>query len=137
MLLVVVVSVVAAVLVLALLLGVPFFFNQLSPRVDARRGERDDSFFFAECSRGMLSGLRRFNARLPSDPRCRLCLVPFRGVGRVLHVRPSRKNPNYCMGCFEMAPLGGHDMEVGVLFATSAASPRGASSSPRRRWNAR
>jgi adenylate cyclase len=43
--------------------------------------------------------------------------VPFSGVGRILRVRPSRKNPNYCMGCFEMAPIGTSDMEVGVLFA--------------------
>jgi adenylate cyclase len=106
-----------AVLVLVLFAGVPYFFNRLSPKVDARRRERDDNYFFAQCSTGLLPRLRQLNARLPSNPRCKLCLVPFRGVGRVLRVRPSRKNPNYCMGCFEMAPLGGHDMDVGVLFA--------------------
>jgi adenylate cyclase len=30
---------------------------------------------------------------------------------------PSRKNPTLCNTCFEKAPMGGVDMEVGVLFA--------------------
>jgi len=30
---------------------------------------------------------------------------------------PSRKNPQLCGRCFEMIPMGGHEMEVGVLFA--------------------
>jgi len=30
---------------------------------------------------------------------------------------PSRKNPNLCNTCFEKAPLGGVEMEIGVLFA--------------------
>lgn len=30
---------------------------------------------------------------------------------------PSRKNPNLCNTCFEKAPMGGVEMEVGVLFA--------------------
>jgi adenylate cyclase len=105
----------AAVLVITV--GVPLFFNRLSPAVDARRRARDDDYFLTECSSGRLSRYRWFNGRLPADPRCRLCLVPFAGVGRVLRVQPSRKNPNYCMGCFEMAPLGAKDLEVGVLFA--------------------
>ena len=111
--------VLAVVLVLAVLLvlGVPFFFNRLSPAVDSRRRARDDDYFFAECSSGAMSRYRWLNRRLPTDPRCRFCLVPFGGFGRVLRVRPSRKNPNFCMGCFEMAPIGGTDMEVGVLFA--------------------
>jgi adenylate cyclase len=103
-----------------LLLGagaVPWFFNWLAPRTDARRRARDDNYFFNACASGMMTRYRWFNRRLPADPRCRLCLVPFGGVGRLLRVRPSRKNPNFCMGCFEMAPLGAHDMEVGVLFA--------------------
>jgi adenylate cyclase len=30
---------------------------------------------------------------------------------------PSRKNPRLCSRCFELAPMGGQEMEVGVLFA--------------------
>jgi adenylate cyclase len=30
---------------------------------------------------------------------------------------PSRKNPNVCNACFEKAPMGGVEMEIGVLFA--------------------
>jgi adenylate cyclase len=106
-----------ALAVLLVVIGVPWFFNRLSPSIDARRRARDDDYFLTECSSGRMSKYRWFNGRVPSDPRCRLCLVPFGGVGRMLRVRPSRKNPNYCMGCFEMAPLGTQDMEVGVLFA--------------------
>jgi adenylate cyclase len=58
---------------------------------------------------------------LPSDPRCRLCRAPYGGVGgrvmRRLGFGPSRKNPALCNTCFEEAPLGGVEMEIGVLFA--------------------
>jgi adenylate cyclase len=30
---------------------------------------------------------------------------------------PSRKNPRLCSECFEKAPMGGQEMEVGILFA--------------------
>jgi adenylate cyclase len=58
---------------------------------------------------------------LPSDPRCRLCRAPFGGGGGRIMRRfgygPSRKNPTICNTCFEQAPMGGVDMEIGVLFA--------------------
>jgi adenylate cyclase len=103
--------------VVALGLGVRWFFNRLSPRVDGRRRGRDDTYFFATCASGSMTRYRWLNRRLPASPRCRFCLAPFAGAGRILGIKPSRKNPNFCMGCFEMAPLGAHDMEVGVLFA--------------------
>src|SRR4051794_35187674 len=63
----------------------------------------------------------RVMSHLPSDPRCRLCNAPFGGVGgRVMRrfgYGPSRKNPGLCNTCFEMAPMGGVEMEIGVLFA--------------------
>jgi len=102
---------------LALVVGVRWFFNWLSPRVDARRRARDDTYFFATCASGVMTRYRWLNRRLPAAPRCRFCLAPFAGAGRILGIKPSRKNPNFCMGCFEMAPLGAHEMEVGVLFA--------------------
>jgi adenylate cyclase len=37
---------------------------------------------------------------LPSERRCKECLVPFLGIFavpfRLLQIRPSRKNPNLC-----------------------------------------
>jgi adenylate cyclase len=57
---------------------------------------------------------------LPSDPRCRLCGAPYGGFGGRLMRRvgygPSRKNPSMCVTCFEKAPMGGAQMEIGVLF---------------------
>jgi adenylate cyclase len=59
--------------------------------------------------------------RLPSEPRCRLCHAPNGGVGgrvmRRVGFGPSRKNPSLCNTCFEKAPMGGGEMEIGVLFA--------------------
>lgn len=37
-------------------------------------------------------------------------------MGR-LGFAPSRKNPRLCSTCFEKAPMGGVEMEVGILFA--------------------
>src|SRR6185295_19936742 len=58
---------------------------------------------------------------LPSTPRCGFCGAPFAGVGarvvRPLGYRPSRKNPNICSTCVELAPPGGMTLEIGVLFA--------------------
>lgn len=65
--------------------------------------------------------LRRVMRRLPSNPRCKLCEAPFGGVtGKILGLTsfgPSRKNPNLCKTCFEDAPTGGAEGEIGVLFA--------------------
>ena len=59
--------------------------------------------------------------RLPAEPRCRLCNAPYGGIGGQIMRRfgfgPSRKNPTLCNTCFEKAPMGGVDMEIGVLFA--------------------
>jgi adenylate cyclase len=63
----------------------------------------------------------RLMRHLPSDPRCRLCNAPYGGVGgrimRRVGFGPSRKNPSLCNTCFEKAPMGGVEMEIGVLFA--------------------
>ena len=77
---------------------------------------RDDKMLFHVCEAGGAS-LRRFYRHLPASPRCRICLVPFAGVGRWLGIRPSRKNANFCQSCIEAAPIGGHEIRTGVLFA--------------------
>jgi adenylate cyclase len=50
-----------------------------------------------------------------------MCGAPFAGMGsrlvRPLGYRPSRKNPNLCATCVELAPPGGITTEVGVMFA--------------------
>src|SRR5688500_2846160 len=63
----------------------------------------------------------RFMRLLPSDPRCRLCRTQFGGRAGGMMRRfgrgPSRKNPTLCSSCFEHAPMGGVQLEIGVLFA--------------------
>ena len=110
-------AVIVALLLIAVQVGVRLFFNQLSPVVDGRRRARDDNYFFNGCKSGVMSRYRWLSRHIPSPPRCKFCLAPFGGLGRVGGIKPSRKNPNFCRGCFEMAPLGGYEMEVGVLFA--------------------
>ena len=60
--------------------------------------EKNDLCFLMGCRSGVSSQVRRLYRRLPSDPRCRFCLVPFGGVGRALGITASRKNPNFCPG---------------------------------------
>ncbi|HSB89288.1 MAG TPA: adenylate/guanylate cyclase domain-containing protein [Anaerolineales bacterium] len=66
---------------------------------------------------------RRIYIHIPSEPRCRICLAPFRGPGgwlmRLLGSRPSAKNPNYCSICEETARTypGGAEVELALLFA--------------------
>jgi len=83
-------------------------------------GTGDADFFESlESHRGRL--FLRLMRRLPTDPRCAVCQAPYGGVGGRLMGRfgfaPSRKNPRLCAQCFEKAPMGGVEMEVGILFA--------------------
>jgi adenylate cyclase len=81
---------------------------------------RDDSFWHAiESHRGQR--FIRTMRRLPKGPRCAVCGAPYHGIGgrivRPFGFAPSRKNPRLCMRCFEEVPVGGREMDVGVLFA--------------------
>jgi adenylate cyclase len=62
----------------------------------------------------------RLMRKLPSDPRCAVCRAPYGGIGGRIMGRfgfaPSRKNPRLCSQCFERAPMGGVEMDVGILF---------------------
>jgi len=85
------------------------------------RGEPGDVAFFELMNSHLPRNFARVMKRLPADPRCRLCNAPFGGVGgrvmRRVGFGPSRKNPTLCNTCFEKAPMGGVEMEIGVLFA--------------------
>jgi adenylate cyclase len=114
-----VVILIVAGAVVILLLATPFLaYTLLGPVFDRWRRARNDEYLYEfYCSKGWLHRFKRLNLRIPTDPRCKLCAAPFGGVGRVLGIRPSRKNSNFCRGCFETMPLGGHEKDVGVLFA--------------------
>ena len=88
--------------------------------IPAATGRDDEEFFRAMESHRARSFVRVMRA-LPSDPRCAVCRAPFGGSGGRLMRRfgfgPSRKNPRLCAACFDKAPAGGTEMDVGVLFA--------------------
>lgn len=87
-----------------------------------------------------LSKQQNFYAKLPKDPRCRLCNAPFAGLGS-LYMRwkgktKSSRNENYCSACdgFLDTFPGGAEVEMSMLFAdirnstafAEAAGPRAA-----------
>ena len=66
---------------------------------------------------------QRFHKRLPSPPRCKLCLAPFAGIGgaymRFRGKRPSNRNPRFCSACdhFIRAHPGGAEVMLSMVFA--------------------
>ena len=96
--------------------GIHAFLHNSNPLTPWLR-EQDDQVVFLACRGVGVPSARRMYRWLPSDPRCRLCLVPFGGVGKLLRITPSRKNPGFCTDCLEAAPVGAYEKEVGVLFA--------------------
>jgi adenylate cyclase len=84
-------------------------------------GDPDAVEFLELMERHMPRGFVRVMRHLPAEPRCRLCKAPYGGVGGRVMKRfgfgPSRKNPALCNTCFEKAPMGGAELEIGVLFA--------------------
>lgn len=69
-----------------------------------------------------LTKQHRVHTMLPRDPRCRLCLVPFHGIGgwlmKLKGKRPSARNNHYCNACdgFLDTFPGGADVEMSMLF---------------------
>jgi adenylate cyclase len=66
---------------------------------------------------------QRLHRRMPSPPRCKLCLAPFGGVGglmmRVRGKRPSNRNPRFCSACdqFIRAHPGGAEVTLSMVFS--------------------
>jgi adenylate cyclase len=92
----------------------------LSVRLRPSRKLDGDDALFVFCEQSLPRWIRGVNRAIPAAPRCKLCMRPFGGIGRLLPVgsfSPSRKNPNFCRSCFEQAPVGCREMEIGVLFA--------------------
>jgi adenylate cyclase len=85
------------------------------------QGEPEDVAFFELMDSHLPRTFAAVMRHLPSEPRCRLCYAPYGGLGgrimRRVGFGPSRKNPGMCNTCFEKAPMGGVEMEIGVLFA--------------------
>lgn len=88
----------AVLVVIAVGIGMLRLVHTSNPVRRRLFSEQNDRLFFSWCRSGVTGPLRRLYRRLPSDPRCRFCLGPFGGVGRVLRITPSRKNPNFCPG---------------------------------------
>jgi len=62
--------------------------------------------------------------RIPSSSRCKICLAPFHGPGGqfvrlALHISPSKINPHFCNGCYNVmtANPGNAEIEMTLLFA--------------------
>jgi adenylate cyclase len=92
------------------------------PTAHDMKGEPVDVAFFEQLmARHLPRAFMRVMRWLPAEPRCRLCNAPYGGIGGQIMRRfgfgPSRKNPSLCNTCFERAPMGGVNMEIGVLFA--------------------
>lgn len=73
---------------------------------------------------------RRILARIPSDPRCKLCANPFGGVGggimRLAGRTPWPQNPKFCRTCFRTISTRGVGAEIpcSLLFADVRGSTR-------------
>jgi adenylate cyclase len=84
-------------------------------------GEEDWGAYFEMGSQRSSRMMKAVMRTLPATPRCGFCGAPFEGAGgrlvRPFGYRPSRKNPNICAVCVELAPPGGMTADVGVLFA--------------------
>ena len=84
-------------------------------------GDKGDLAFWEAMESHRVRGFMRLMTRLPSEPRCSLCRAPYGGLGgkimKPMGFGPSRKNPRLCTVCFDKAPVGGVEMDVGILFA--------------------
>jgi adenylate cyclase len=91
----------------------------------ARAAKHDEywrDFLSGKYQRQMQAG-RRLLGAIPTDPRCKLCHVPFGGPGGFLARRagfgPWEKNPTVCSMCYDdlKKHAGGVEIELTFLFA--------------------
>lgn len=65
--------------------------------------------------------LYHFYGWLPSDPRCKLCAAPFKGIGgalmRLIGRDQSKYNPRFCIPCEKFEHPGGAEIVLTMLFA--------------------
>jgi len=65
--------------------------------------------------------LRHILGMLPSNPRCKMCNAPFKGLGgslmRLTGREQSRYNPRYCVPCEQFEHPGGAEIVLTMLFA--------------------
>jgi adenylate cyclase len=90
--------------------------HELSPEEELRlffNGEHPD-----------LERARRLFKKVPSDPRCRVCHAPFKGIGGAIFRRrgfaPWSKNPNICQSCItdlSTSTVSGTEVDITLLFA--------------------
>ncbi|MCG2631064.1 adenylate/guanylate cyclase domain-containing protein [Bradyrhizobium sp. WYCCWR 13023] len=118
LLLAVYVSIWAGLLMLGvLLLGLVSLICNYDAWIVRRLSTLENPLILPLCRTGFVGRHRRMLRLLPSEPRCRFCMVPFGGLGKVFGIKPSPPNPNYCRSCFEALPTTTHELEVGILFA--------------------
>lgn len=64
---------------------------------------------------------RRFFAMLPSNPRCKVCNAPFKGIGgaamKLIGREPFEKNPKFCKQCLTLTDHIGAEIEISMLRA--------------------
>jgi adenylate cyclase len=95
--------------------------DQQDSSTDAMSIEEIRSFLTGESPQ--LAAQRRRNMRFPADPRCKMCAVPFRGVGgaafRLAGFGQFPGNPSICKMCItQMRKRGmsGVEIPVSLLF---------------------
>ena len=106
-----------AALFIVLAFGLVSLVFNFDAVVVRRLSTEEDPLLLLLCHTGFVGRVRQILRIIPSEPRCRFCQTPFGGLGKVIGIRPSAGNPNYCRSCFEALPTTTHEHEVGVLFA--------------------
>ena len=104
-------------LFVVLVLGLISLICNYDAWVVLRLSTEENPMLLSLCRTGFIGRVRRMLRIIPSDPRCRFCQAPFGGVGKVIGIRASSANPNYCRSCFEALPTTTHELSVGMLFA--------------------
>ena len=83
-------------LFVVLILGLISLLCNYDAPVVRRLSTEESPLLLLLCQTGCVGRVRRMLRILPSEPRCRFCQAPFGGVGKVIGIRPSPGNPNYC-----------------------------------------